>query len=49
MVVVATFSGDYLFPAASTRLHRTLGIKGGQCYDLQANCNGFAQRAHIGL
>ena len=41
MVVVCTFSGDYLFPAASARLHRDLGLKGGQFYDLQANCTGF--------
>ena len=41
MVVVSTFSGDYLFPAASARLHRDLGLKGGQFYDLQANCTGF--------
>jgi len=41
MVVVSTFSGDYLFPAASARLHRDLGLKGGQFYDLQANCSGF--------
>lgn len=37
MVVVSTFSGDYMFPAASARLHRALGVKGGQFYDLQAN------------
>lgn len=41
MTVVSTFSADYLFPPASARLHRDLGIKGGQFYDLQANCAGF--------
>jgi 3-oxoacyl-[acyl-carrier-protein] synthase III len=41
MVVVSTFSGDYLFPAQSARLHRDLGLTGGQFYDLQANCSGF--------
>lgn len=41
MVVVSTFSADYLFPPASARLHRDLGVKGGQFYDLQANCSGF--------
>ncbi len=41
MIVVSTFSAEYLFPPASARLHRDLGIKGGQCYDLQANCTGF--------
>jgi 3-oxoacyl-[acyl-carrier-protein] synthase-3 len=41
MIVVSTFSADYLFPPASARLHRDLGVKGGQFYDLQANCTGF--------
>ena len=41
MVVVSTFSGEYIFPPASARLHRQLGLKGGQFYDLQANCTGF--------
>ena len=41
MVVVGTFSADYVFPPASARLHRDLGLKGGQFYDLQANCTGF--------
>jgi 3-oxoacyl-[acyl-carrier-protein] synthase-3 len=41
MIVVSTFSGDYLYPPVSARLHRDLGVKGGQFYDLQANCSGF--------
>jgi len=41
MVVVSTFSSDYLFPAVSARVHRELGLRGGQFYDLQANCTGF--------
>jgi 3-oxoacyl-[acyl-carrier-protein] synthase III len=41
MIVVTTFSGDYLFPPMSARLHRDLGVRGGQFYDLQANCSGF--------
>ncbi len=41
MIVACTFSGDYLYPPLSARLHRDLGIKGGQFYDLQANCSGF--------
>jgi 3-oxoacyl-[acyl-carrier-protein] synthase-3 len=41
MIVVSTFSGDYIFPPVSARLHRDLGAKGGQFYDLQANCAGF--------
>jgi 3-oxoacyl-[acyl-carrier-protein] synthase-3 len=41
MIVVSTFSGDYVFPPVSARLHRDLRVKGGQFYDLQANCAGF--------
>ncbi len=41
MIVVGTFSGDYVFPPVSARLHRDLRVKGGQFYDLQANCAGF--------
>ena len=41
MIVACTFSGDYLFPPVSARLHRDLGARGGQFYDLQANCSGF--------
>jgi 3-oxoacyl-[acyl-carrier-protein] synthase-3 len=41
MIVVSTFSSEYLFPPASARLHHDLGVKGGQFYDLQANCTGF--------
>ena len=41
MIVVSTFSADYLFPPASARLHRDLRVSGGQFYDLQANCSGF--------
>jgi 3-oxoacyl-[acyl-carrier-protein] synthase III len=41
MIVVSTFSGEYIFPPVSARLHRDLGVKGGQFYDLQANCAGF--------
>jgi 3-oxoacyl-[acyl-carrier-protein] synthase III len=45
MIVVSTFSGEYLFPPASARLHRDLGLKGGHIYDLQANCAGFVSAA----
>jgi 3-oxoacyl-[acyl-carrier-protein] synthase-3 len=41
LIVVSTFSGEYLFPPCAARLHRDLGVRGGQCYDLQANCAGF--------
>ena len=41
LIIVCTFSGDYLFPPASAKLHLDLGAKGAQVYDVQANCAGF--------
>jgi 3-oxoacyl-[acyl-carrier-protein] synthase-3 len=41
LTIVATFSHEYLFPAASARLHHDLGLTGGMFFDLQANCTGF--------
>lgn len=41
LVIACTFSGDYLFPPLSAKVHKDLGLKGGQIFDLQANCAGF--------
>ncbi|HEX2801944.1 MAG TPA: ketoacyl-ACP synthase III [Phenylobacterium sp.] len=41
MIVACTFSGDYTFPPLSAKIHKELGVKGGQIFDLQANCAGF--------
>jgi 3-oxoacyl-[acyl-carrier-protein] synthase-3 len=41
MVICCTFSADYRFPPLSAKVHLELGLKGGQVYDLQANCAGF--------
>lgn len=41
LIIVCTFSGDYLFPPASARLHRDLGARGAHIFDVQANCAGF--------
>jgi 3-oxoacyl-[acyl-carrier-protein] synthase-3 len=41
LIVVCTFSADYVFPALSAKVHKELGVRGGQVYDLQANCAGF--------
>ncbi|WP_164964247.1 3-oxoacyl-ACP synthase III family protein [Rubrivivax sp. JA1026] len=40
IIIACTFSGDYLFPPLSAKLHQDLGAKGAQVYDLQANCSG---------
>lgn len=41
LIVVSTFSGEYRFPPCAARLHRDLGARGAQVFDLQANCAGF--------
>ncbi len=41
LIVCCTFSADYTFPALSAKVHKDLGVKGGQIFDLQANCAGF--------
>lgn len=40
LIICCTFSGDYIFPPLSAKLHQELGAKGSQIYDLQANCTG---------
>jgi 3-oxoacyl-[acyl-carrier-protein] synthase-3 len=40
IIIGCTFSGDYIFPPLSAKLHHALGAKGAQIYDLQANCAG---------
>ena len=41
LIIVATFSADYVFPAAAVRLQSDLGIEGGHAFDVQANCSGL--------
>lgn len=41
LIVVCTFSADYTFPPLSAKVHKEIGAKGGQIFDLQANCAGF--------
>jgi len=41
MIVACTFSADYTFPPLSAKIHKEIGAKGGQIFDLQANCAGF--------
>lgn len=41
LVIACTFSADYLFPPLSAKIHKDLGLRGGQIFDLQANCAGF--------
>jgi 3-oxoacyl-[acyl-carrier-protein] synthase-3 len=41
LIVVCTFSGDYIFPPVSAKVQNLLGAQGAQIFDLQANCSGF--------
>jgi 3-oxoacyl-[acyl-carrier-protein] synthase III len=41
LIVVATATPDYTFPATATQVQDALGIRHGFAYDLQAVCSGF--------
>ena len=41
LIVVATSSPDYTFPAVATQVQAALGIEHGVAFDLQAVCSGF--------
>lgn len=41
LIIACTFSGEYIFPAVSAKIHQNLGAKGAQTFDVQANCAGF--------
>jgi 3-oxoacyl-[acyl-carrier-protein] synthase III len=41
LIVVCTFSGDYIFPPVSAKVQMLLKAKHAQIFDVQANCAGF--------
>lgn len=41
LIVVATSTPDYTFPAVATQIQAALGITQGVAFDLQAVCSGF--------
>ena len=41
LIIVCTFSGDYIFPPLSAKVQMELKATGAQLFDLQANCTGF--------
>ena len=41
LIVMATATPDYTFPASSTQVQANLGITHGAAFDLQAVCSGF--------
>lgn len=41
LIIVCTFSGDYIFPPVSAKVQLEIGAESAQIFDLQANCTGF--------
>ncbi len=41
LIIVCTFSGDYIFPPMSAKVQLELKAANAQIFDLQANCTGF--------
>jgi 3-oxoacyl-[acyl-carrier-protein] synthase-3 len=41
LIIVCTFSGDYIFPPVSAKVQMILKAPHAQIFDLQANCAGF--------
>lgn len=41
LIIVCTFSGDYIFPPVSAKVQHDLGATDAQIFDVQANCTGF--------
>jgi 3-oxoacyl-[acyl-carrier-protein] synthase-3 len=41
LIIVCTFSGDYIFPPVSAKVQALLKAPNAQIFDLQANCAGF--------
>ena len=41
LIIVATATPDYTFPATATQVQAALGIEHGVAFDLQAVCSGF--------
>ena len=41
LIILATATPDYTFPATATQVQRALGCRGGIAFDVQAVCSGF--------
>ncbi|GHU11745.1 3-oxoacyl-[acyl-carrier-protein] synthase 3 [Alphaproteobacteria bacterium] len=41
LIIVATATGDYTFPATATIVQRELGVKNAMAFDVSAVCSGF--------
>ncbi|MDT2022470.1 beta-ketoacyl-ACP synthase III [Methylocella sp. CPCC 101449] len=47
LVIVATSTPDYTFPATATQVQAALGITRGAAFDLQAVCSGFVYAVSV--
>jgi len=47
LIVVATSTPDYTFPATATLIQERLGIRHGAAFDIQAVCSGFIYGMHV--
>jgi 3-oxoacyl-[acyl-carrier-protein] synthase-3 len=41
VIVAATFTGDYVYPAMACRVQKLLGVRNAGSFDVMANCTGF--------
>ncbi|OFX38206.1 MAG: 3-oxoacyl-ACP synthase [Bacteroidetes bacterium GWA2_32_17] len=41
LIIVATFSPDYMFPPVSVKIQKNLNAKNAQIIDINTNCTGF--------
>jgi 3-oxoacyl-[acyl-carrier-protein] synthase-3 len=48
LIIVCTFSNDYVFPPLAVRVQAELGIKSAHAFDVQGNCAGFVTGLTIG-
>ena len=47
LIVVATTTPDYTFPAVATLIQERLGMRHGAAFDIQAVCSGFIYGLHV--
>ena len=47
LVVVATVTGDYVFPASACMIQHKLGLRPVPAFDLSAACTGFIYALHV--
>ena len=46
-IIVATVTGDHIFPSTSCIIQKKLGLKGVPCFDVSAGCTGFVYAIDI--